>query len=143
MSDDSKTFVQRVVWTGAKTADVIGEAMPVIKCGGQGQTGEPRYHTPEDLLVAAVTTCFVLGVIAFLDKMRINIKALETVGIGRLERVDRSFEITEVRLRARAVIESEEIRDRVQRALELGAKYCFVGNSLKCPVTHEYEIVIV
>ncbi len=142
MSDETKMFVQRVVWSGDKTAEVIGESMPLIKCGGQGQSGDIRYHTPEDLLVAAVTTCFVLGVVAFLDKMRVKIHSLETVGRGKLERVDRSFEITEVRLSARAVIGSEDIRERVQRALELGAKYCFVGNSLKCPVVHEYEVVV-
>ncbi|MBE0527054.1 MAG: OsmC family protein, partial [Candidatus Thorarchaeota archaeon] len=57
-------------------------------------------------------------------------------------KVDRSFEITKIEMKAKVVIESEDLREKINRALELAAKYCFVGNSMKCPISHETEVVV-
>jgi len=45
-------------------------------------------------------------------------------------------------MNARVAIESEDLRKKIGRALELAAKYCFVGNSMKCPITHDTEIIV-
>ncbi|NWF94897.1 MAG: OsmC family protein [Candidatus Thorarchaeota archaeon] len=142
MSEEPRVFEQHVRWTEEKFGEVTAAGMPAIRTGGQIQTGATRYHTPEDLLVAAVATCFMNSFLAFIEKMHIEVKSLEVVGRGHLERVDRSYEITKVFLNVRVVIESEELRPKIERALELGGKYCFVGNSLKGTVEHTHEIVV-
>jgi organic hydroperoxide reductase OsmC/OhrA len=142
MTEEPRLFEQKVIWRGGKSGEVVARGMPTILSGGQIQTGEVRYHTPEDLLVAAVATCFMNSFIAFIEKMRLEIGSFEVSGQGVLEKVDRSYEITHVHLKAKVVIGSEEIRGKIERALELGAKYCFVANSLKAATEHEYEIVV-
>ena len=78
----------------------------------------------------------------FTKKMRITFKSIKVESVGKLEQVGRSFEITEIHSKSKVVIESEDLRKKIERALELGAKYCFVANSMKCPTYHEHEIIV-
>lgn len=142
MSEESRLFKQKAIWRGGKAGEVVSPGMPTILTDGQIQSGSIRHHTPEDLLVAAVTTCFMNSFITFIEKMQIEVKSFEVEGQGLLEKVDRSFEITRVTLRSMVMIGSEDIRGKVERALELGAKYCFVANSLKASFEHQDEIIV-
>jgi uncharacterized OsmC-like protein len=74
--------------------------------------------------------------------MRIEFKSFECVAVGTLEKVGRSFEVTKIDTESKIVIGSEDIRNKIDRALELAAKYCYVGNSMKCPITHSTEVVV-
>lgn len=136
MSDEPRLFPVNLVWTGEKNGSLSVEGKVAIK------TGVASYHTPEDLFVASATTCYMNGFVNFTEKMHINFKSFECDAVGILEKVDRSFEITKIEMKARVVIESEDLRKKIDRALELAAKYCFVGNSMKCPISHDTEIVV-
>lgn len=143
MSDESKLFPVNLVWTGGKSGSLSVEGKPEIKSGNPLESSEKgSYHTPEDLFVASATICYMNGFLNFLEKMHINLTSFECNAVGVLEKVGRSFEITKIEMKAKVVIESEDIRSRIERALELAAKYCFVGNSMKCPITHETEVVV-
>ncbi|MEM2142516.1 MAG: OsmC family protein [Candidatus Thorarchaeota archaeon] len=142
MSEEPRIFEQRIRWVGDRKGQITASGMPTIISGGLNQTGDERHHTPEDLLVAAVGSCFMNSFLTFLEKMRLEVVSFEATCTGTLEKVDRSYEVTKVHIRARVVINDEEIRPRIERALELGAKYCFVANSLKATVSHENEIVV-
>lgn len=116
---------------------------PTIKIGTPpGLEGEEEFHSPEDLFVASATACFMSGFVEFTKKMHIDFKSFECDSTGKLESVGRSYEITRIDMKARVVVESESIKGKMERALELAAKYCFVGNSMKCPITHETKVVV-
>jgi len=136
MSDEPRLFPVNLVWTGEKNGSLSVEGKVAIK------TGVASYYTPEDLFVASATTCYMNGFVNFTEKMHINFKSFECDAVGILEKVDRSFEITKIEMKAKVVIESEDLRKKIDRALELAAKYCFVGNSMKCPISHDTEIVV-
>ena len=136
MSDESRLFPVNLVWTGGKSGSLAVEGKAVIK------TGEASYHSPEDLFVASATTCYMNGFVNFTEKMHINFKSFECDAVGVLEKVGRSFEVTKIEMKARVVIESEDLRKKIDRALELAAKYCFVGNSMKCPISHDTKITV-
>ncbi|MDH4212428.1 MAG: OsmC family protein [Candidatus Odinarchaeota archaeon] len=143
MSEDPVYFPVRLVWTGGKSGEISIERKAIIRTGTPlGDSSEVNYHTPEDLFVASATVCYMNGFINFTRKMRIEFKAFVCDAIGTLEKVDRSFEITKIEMKTTVEIESEDLRDRINRALELAAKYCFVGNSMKCPISHDIEIVV-
>ncbi len=136
MSDEPRLFPVNLVWTGEKNGSLSVEGKVAIK------TGVGSYHSPEDLFVASATTCYMNGFVNFTEKMHINFKSFECDAAGILEKVGRSFEITKIEMKAKVVIESEDLRKKIDRALELAAKYCFVGNSMKCPISHDTEIVV-
>ena len=142
-SDNAKFFPVRLEWTGRKTGSLSVEGKAAIKTGVPvGDDDEISGHSPEDLFVASATICYMNGFVEFAKKMRISFKSFECDAVGRLEKVGRSFEITKIDMNVHVVIESEDLRNKIDRALELAAKYCFVGNSMKCPISHTTDVVI-
>ena len=136
MSDEPRLFPVNLVWNGGKSGSLSVEGKAIIK------TGEASYHSPEDLFVASATTCYMNGFVNFTEKMHINFKSFECDSVGILEKVGRSFEITKIEMKAKVVVESEDLRNKINRALELAAKYCFVGNSMNCPISHDTEVIV-
>jgi len=143
MSEEPILFPVSLVWTGGRTGKLSVEGKAVIRTGTtSGDPEERNYHSPEDLFVASVTVCYMNGFVNFTKKMHIEFTTFACDAVGTLEKVDRSFEITKIDMRARVQIESEDLRSKIARAHELAAKYCFVGNSMKCPISHDVEIVV-
>ncbi|MFX1578291.1 MAG: OsmC family protein [Promethearchaeota archaeon] len=143
MSEEPKLFPVKLVWTGGKSGSLAVEGKTAIKTGiPSGGPKKVKYHSPEDLFVASATVCYMNGFVEFTQKMRIEFKSFECDAVGILERVGRSFEITRIEMSAKVGIGSEDVRRRINRALELAAKYCFVGNSMKCPITHETQVFV-
>lgn len=141
MSEKTRSYDVTVVWTGGKSGEAIVDEMPKIR------TGEPpdesqTYHTPEHLLVAAAATCLMNSFVEFTKKMRIRFDSFEVEATGILEKVGRSFEITKLNMVTKVEILSEDLRQRFERALELGAKYCYVANSLKGTTTYDHRIIV-
>jgi organic hydroperoxide reductase OsmC/OhrA len=144
MSEDPVLFPVRLVWAGEMNGELSVDGKVVIRTGNQlGNPKEVKYLTPENLFVASATVCYMNGFINFTKKMHIGFKTFVSDAVGTLEKVGRSFEITKIEMKARVEIESENLRERISRALELAAKYCFVGNSMKCSISHITEIVVV
>ena len=141
MSDEPKLFPVNLVWTGERTGSLSVKDKVVIKTGSPLDS-PVEGHSPEDLFVASATVCYMNGFVNFCKKMRIDFKSFECDSIGTLEKVGRSFEITKIEMKAKVTIESEDLRSKIDRALELAAKYCFVGNSMKCPITHTPEVIV-
>jgi organic hydroperoxide reductase OsmC/OhrA len=138
-----KYYPVRLVWAGGKKGNLTVEGKVSIKTGvPSGGPDEVTLHSPEDLFVASATMCYMNGFVEFTRKMRIDFKSFECDAVGTLEKVGRSFEVTKIDMKAKVVIGSEDIRKKIDRALELAAKYCFIGNSMKCPITHDPDVVV-
>ena len=143
MTEAARESYVKVLWTGKKSGRVIVEGRNEIRTGIPPESdGSLQNYTPEELFVASGTVCFMNSFVYFTEKMHISFKSFEVESVGILEQVERSFEVTQIHSKARLVIESEDLRKKFERALELGAKYCFVSNSMKCPTHHENEIVV-
>jgi len=143
MSDEPRYFPVNLTWTGGKRGEISVGGKAIIKSGSPiGSPEEENYHSPEDLFVASATICYMNGFLNFSERMHISFKSFDCESVGVLEKVGRSFEITKIEMEARVVIESEDLRKKIDRALELAAKYCFVGNSMKCPITHDAEVIV-
>jgi organic hydroperoxide reductase OsmC/OhrA len=141
MNEEMKPYDVTIVWTGGKSGEARVEGMPKIRTG-KPPDKEHAYHTPEHLLVAAAGTCLMNSFIEFTKKMHIQFESFEVEATGLLEKVGRSFEITRLNMVTRVGIPSADLRDRFERALELGAKYCYVANSLKAKTTYDHHIIV-
>jgi organic hydroperoxide reductase OsmC/OhrA len=142
MSDELHYYPVKLFWRGEKMGEVFVEGKASIKTGTPKDSASSSFHSPEDLFVASAAVCYMNGFVEFVRKMRIQFKSFECEAIGKLEKVDRSFEITHIDITAKIGIDSEDLRNKIDRALELAAKYCFVGNSMKCPITHNTRVVV-
>jgi organic hydroperoxide reductase OsmC/OhrA len=143
MTEKTEEYHVNVEWTGHKSGlvQVVGRAD--IKTGIPPEVeGSVQNYSPEELFVAAGTVCFMNSFVHFTEKMHIEFTSFKAESVGFLEQVGRSFEVTRIHTKTTLVIPADGNKKKFERALELGAKYCFVANSMKCPTTHEHEIIV-
>jgi peroxiredoxin-like protein len=105
--------------------------------GGPGDT-----WSPEQLLLAAVESCFVMTFRAIAQVSRIDFTSLAVDGEGIVDRADGGMRFTEIVLRPRLALPAGADRARVRRALEKAEKTCLVSASLSTPIRLEPEIAV-
>ena len=98
--------------------------------------------SPEQLLMASISSCFVLSFAAIARASKLQWLAIECETSGELDKVDRKIQFTAVSTKAKLTIASLQDRDNAERLLNKAEHTCFVTNSLACPSQLECEILI-
>jgi organic hydroperoxide reductase OsmC/OhrA len=148
-------FACRLVWTGAAhgattsyegysrevRVDVAGKP-PLPMSAAPPFRGDAALHNPEDLLVAALSSCHFLSYAALCARSGVQVVAYEDDATGIMDRVDGATRFTEVVLHPRVTIapgsDPEKARSLHARAHEI----CFIANSVDFEVRHEPTIVV-
>jgi organic hydroperoxide reductase OsmC/OhrA len=121
---------------------IAGKTAPLPGSSDAAFRGDPARYTPEELLVASLSTCHMLWFLHLCADAGIVVTEYEDAASGTMsEHADGSGEFTLVFLRPRATIaDSARIADAVAfhaRAHEL----CFIARSVNFRVEHEPVIV--
>ncbi len=102
--------------------------------------GDPALYNPEDLLVAALSTCHMLSYLALCARAGVEVVAYDDDATGTMARKDGKVRFTEVVLRPRVVVASEDDL-KTARALHAAAHdACFIANSVNFPVGHQATV---
>ncbi|MFK7769911.1 MAG: OsmC family protein [Mariniblastus sp.] len=120
---------------------LTADGLPAIESGPPkefGGTGEQ--WSPEDLLVAAVADCFVLSFKAIATASKYTWSDLSCKVTGKLDKVERSIQFTELHIKANLTIPADADADRAKRLLEKAEQACFITNSLKAEPKLEISI---
>jgi peroxiredoxin-like protein len=104
--------------------------------------GEPGLWTPEHLLLAAVSTCFVATFRAVAEASRLEVHGLEVAVEGVVEKQESGFRFSKITLRPTVTILREEDRERAGRLLEKAERVCLIARSLSCTIVLETKIVV-
>ncbi|GAG61919.1 unnamed protein product, partial [marine sediment metagenome] len=81
MSDDSHEYLVKLDWTHGKVGDLNVEGKPKIQVATPPEFDGPEgIISPEDLFVAAATTCLMTTFVTFTKKMRIEFKSFSCDG---------------------------------------------------------------
>jgi organic hydroperoxide reductase OsmC/OhrA len=102
--------------------------------------GDPDLINPEQLLVAAASSCQMLSFMAYAGRTRIDVVSYVDEAEGVMPEDDKPMRITEIVLRPHIVIAGEANEERVRRFVERAHEACFIANSLKTNITIEPEI---
>lgn len=131
-------------WTAHKRGIVEGEGIPrTINFSAPPEFGgEPGLWTPEHLLLAAVSTCYVATFRAVAEASKLEFRSLELAVDGTIEKQEGGFRFTHIVLRPSIVIEKEDDRERAGRLLEKAERGCPISRSLACPVNLEAKILV-
>lgn len=118
-----------------------GQGLPGLSSAPPAQFGGPGDQwSPEDLLVAAVTDCFILSFRAIAAASKFAFQDLKVEVQGTLDRVEREMLFTEFHIKAELVIPADGDTGRAQRLLEKAEQACLVTNSLKSKVHLEAHV---
>ena len=143
MTDDTHEYMVTVDWKHDQSGEMIIEGKPRVEIATPPEFDGPEgIISPEDLFVASATTCLMTTFVTFAERLRFDFKSFSCEGHGTLERVEKGFQFTKLLLKTKVIVESEDLKPKAERALELAGKYCLVTNSMKCPTEHNNEVVI-
>ncbi len=121
---------------------ILGKSAPLLASSDTAFRGDPARYTPEDLLVAALSSCHMLSYLHLCADAGIVVTEYEDAANGFMAvHADGSGEFTRVLLRPRVVItDSSRISDA--KALHHRAdELCFIARSVNFPVEHEPVVV--
>lgn len=104
--------------------------------------GEPGFWSPEQLLVAAVESCFMATFLALAEKSKLAIRSYSSSTLAKLDRAaGQSLRFTRLTLRPVVEVASERDRERAGRLIEKTEKQCLVANALSIPVRIEARLL--
>jgi peroxiredoxin-like protein len=121
------------------TASIDGQPdlqlAPPASFGGPGDI-----HSPEDLQVAAVASCYILSFKAIARASKLAWDSLQVNVTGTLAHVDRVTQFTEFTTRVSLQLPAESSREKALRLLEKAEQACFITSSLKGETRLETDI---
>ena len=131
-------------WTEHKRGIVEGEGIPrTINFEAPPEFGgEPGLWTPEHLLLAAVSTCYVATLRAVVEASKAEFHSLELTVEGVIEKQEGGFRFTRILLRPVVTIEKDAELERMGRLVEKAERVCLVSRSLSCTIQLEPKIVV-
>jgi peroxiredoxin-like protein len=124
-------------------ASLSSPGVPDLATAAPADFGGPGdAWSPEQLLLAAVESCFVMTFRAIAQASRIDFTSLAVDGQGIVDRANGGMRFTEIVLRPRLVLPAGADPARAQRALEKAEKACLVSASLSTPIRLEPDITV-
>jgi organic hydroperoxide reductase OsmC/OhrA len=91
--------------------------------------------TPEHLFVASVNACLMATFLAIADNSKLEFVSFKSNAIGKVEKIDNKFIVTEIVIEPRLVIPSGGNEERMKRVFEMSEKACAVSNSIKSKIS--------
>jgi len=116
--------------------DLMGSADPIFR-------GDANVYNPEDLFVAALSSCHLLSYLALCARMKINVIAYEDDASGTMVmRPDGGGKFESVTLRPIVTIAPGSDPKRALELHETAQDLCFIAASVSIPILHEPQIKV-
>ena len=138
MSSITKDFRYKVgvAWEGDRITTVTSTGKPdfVVATPPEFKNGVPGVWSPEDLLVAAVASCFAVTMVAVAERRDLPLYQLDVTGTGHLtQRDDGRFGFVAVELTAH-IQTAEPSIEALTRAAKYAERACLISMALDVPV---------
>jgi organic hydroperoxide reductase OsmC/OhrA len=113
----------------------------VLGSSGMSPRSDPTRHNPDELLVAALSSCHMLWYLHLCSQAGVVVTGYSDQAVGQLE-IERggAGRFTEATLHPRVVIRSGDL-ETARRLHEEAHRKCFIANSVNFPVRYEPEFV--
>lgn len=105
--------------------------------------GIERVWTPEHFFLSSISGCFMTTYIAFAKKYDFEVSNFECNSIGLVDMVDDKYKFTHIDLYPKVYINSEELREKAELAMEKTHQHCLITNSVNADVFYHSEIQVV
>ena len=99
--------------------------------------GSAQLPNPEQLLLAAASSCQLLSFLAIAARSRIDVVAYEDEAEAIMPEDQKPLRITQITLRPRIVVAPGVDLDRVRRLVGKAHEACFIANTLNAEVVLE------
>jgi len=151
MNNGEHHYDMHLIWDGDNTTDyttytrqhrlLIDGKPPVTMTADAAFRGDAHTHNPEDLFLAAISSCHMLSYLALCAKYSINVLSYEDRATGIMREDGKGggrFE--EVTLHPVVTIANAEQIERAEKLHERAHELCFIANSCSVPIHHVAEV---
>jgi organic hydroperoxide reductase OsmC/OhrA len=141
-------------WTGAKNGgttaydtysreyEITLDNKPILRGSAAVPfRGDGALYNPEDLLMAALSSCHFLSYAALCARKGIVLVSYEDDATGKMEMSAGKIRFTEVSLKPRAVIASGDL-ELAKKLHDKAHEECFIASSMNFPVHHEAVVIL-
>ena len=104
--------------------------------------GDPDKPNPEQLLLAAASSCQLLSFLAYAARSRIEVLAYEDDAEATMPEDDPPVRITQITLRPRITVGPDANVDRVYRLVDKAHAACFIANTLNAEMRVEAKVEV-
>ncbi|AUD02757.1 OsmC family protein [Spirosoma pollinicola] len=98
--------------------------------------------SPEHLMVAAVSSCFMTSFLAISENSQLAFETFTCRAVGKLEKIDNVLMVAEITLFPEVVIVQESDMDKANRVLLKSEKVCLISNSIRSKVSMQPTIQV-
>lgn len=102
--------------------------------------GSPEHYNPEELLVAALSSCHMLSYLYLVASSKITVLEYHDHADGMLHTVERKICFKEVTLRPKVKISADSDEEKALALHEKAHHQCFIANSVNFKVHVQPEI---
>lgn len=116
---------------------------PLHGSADQAFLGDASLHNPEDLLLAAISSCHMLSYLALCARRRISVVAYADRAEGIMQTsADGGGRFTSVVLHPRVVLANADQLELAESLHEQAHRLCFIANSCNFPIEHLSEVTV-
>lgn len=90
--------------------------------------------SPEHLFVASINACLMTTFLAITDNSKLEFISFQSNAIGKVEKVDGKYTVTEITIKPVLLIPSTESEEKMKRIFEMSEKACAISNSIKSKI---------
>ena len=144
-----------LIWTGAAQGPTtsydsysrayrieIPGKPPLVGSSDPAFRGDPALWNPEDMLVAALSSCHALSYLALCARVRIPVIAYRDEATGLMDMKDGKIRFIEVVLHPQVTITAGADRDKAESLHHKAHDLCFIANSVNFPVRNEPQVAV-
>jgi organic hydroperoxide reductase OsmC/OhrA len=103
--------------------------------------GDPTLLNPEQLLVAAASSCQLLAFLGRAARSGIDVVSYEDEALGIMPKTSRPQRVTGITLRPRVTVAAGTPVETVQRLLREAHDGCYIANSVTAEITLEATVI--
>jgi organic hydroperoxide reductase OsmC/OhrA len=131
-------------WTSGKGGIVRSDQVPTVIhfTAPVSFGGDPGRWTPEELMLAAIASCFTTTFRSIATYSKLDYTDLEVSVDGGIEKTASGFQFTAIRIKPKLTISNEDMRPLAEKVLHKSETLCLVGRALSTPKTFHPEVVI-
>ena len=120
------------------------DVVPDFEVATPPQFGGPGGRwTPEHLFVGAATTCWMTTFLAYAERARLEVVAVEAAGEAIVERgEDGRVSIPRLVLRPRVTLRREEDRAPARKWIQKAEETCLIARAMRAVVELEPEVLV-
>jgi peroxiredoxin-like protein len=139
---DIHFYETSVTWNEGRIGEISSDGMPGVQVATPPEfpKGVPGIWSPEHLLVAAANVCLMTTFLSVAENSNLQFSSFKSRAVGKLEKIDGKFMISEIELFPELVVGLEKDIERGTRIIEKAEANCLISNSLKSKIILKTEV---